>query len=131
MTVFPSPLHGIQINAKQIPDLVPVLAVVAAAAEGDTVITGAARLRLKESDRIATTAALLRDLGGDVEEREDGLVIHGKKTLKGGNACGANDHRIVMSAAVASLICEQPVTISDAEAVKKSYPSFFETAVVG
>ena len=131
VTVSPAPLHGIHIDAKQIPDLVPVLAVVAAAAEGETVITGAARLRLKESDRLATTAAMLRDLGGEVEEREDGLVIRGGKRLVGGRVCGAKDHRIVMSAAVASLLCDGPVTISDKEAINKSYPLFFETAVQG
>ncbi len=129
VTVAPAPLRGIRINAKQIPDLVPVLAVVAAAAEGDTEIVGAARLRLKESDRLATTAAMLRALGGSVEEREDGLLIHGGAPLSGGTVEGAGDHRIVMSAAVAALLCDGPVTITDAEAVKKSYPLFFETAL--
>jgi 3-phosphoshikimate 1-carboxyvinyltransferase len=126
VTVFPSQLHGIRINAAQIPDLVPVLAVVAAAAKGDTEITNAKRLRLKESDRLTTTAAMLRALGGEVEEREDGLLIHGKGGLQGGFVDGANDHRIVMSAAVAALICKESVTVSDAEAVKKSYPAFFD-----
>ncbi len=129
VTVFPAPLHGIEIDAKQIPDLVPVLAVVAAAAEGDTRITGAGRLRIKESDRIATTAALLRSLGGEVEELADGLLIHGGKPLTGGTVSGAGDHRIVMSAAVASLLCSEPVTILGAEAAKKSYPLFFESAI--
>lgn len=129
VTVFPAPLHGIEIDAKQIPDLVPVLAVTAAAAEGDTRITGAARLRIKESDRIATTAALLRNLGGEVEELSDGLLIHGGKPLTGGTVSGAGDHRIVMSAAVAALLCSEPVTILGAEAAKKSYPLFFESAI--
>lgn len=129
VTVFPSKLKGIQIDARQIPDLVPVLAVVAAAAEGDTEITGAARLRLKESDRLATTAAMLRALGGDVEEREDGLLIHGGKPLAGGKVDGAKDHRIVMSAAVAALLCEGEVTVTDTEAVNKSFPAFFENVL--
>jgi 3-phosphoshikimate 1-carboxyvinyltransferase len=129
VTVFPSPLHGIQIDAAQIPDLVPVLAVVAAAAEGETVITGASRLRLKESDRLASTAAMLRALGADVTELSDGLSVRGNKALHGATVEGANDHRIVMSAAVAALLCDSPVTITDAEAVKKSFPSFFETAL--
>ncbi len=129
VTVSPAPLHGIEIDAKQIPDLVPVLAVVAACAKGDTRITGAARLRIKESDRIATTAALLRHLGGSVEELEDGLLIHGGQPLSGGTVSGAGDHRIVMSAAVAALVCQGPVTVLGAEAVKKSYPLFFETAI--
>ena len=130
ITVFPAPLHGIRIDAKQIPDLVPVLAVVACAAQGDTEIVGAARLRIKESDRIATTAALIRDLGGEVEEREDGLLVRGKGRLTGGTVSGAGDHRIVMSAAVAALLCDDPVTIKGADAVKKSFPLFFETALM-
>lgn len=129
VTVSQAPLHGIQIDAKQIPDLVPILAVVAAVAEGDTEITGAARLRLKESDRIATTAAMLRALGGEVEEREDGLLIHGGKPLTGGLVDGAKDHRIVMSAAVAATVCEGEVTITDAQAAAKSFPDFFKIAL--
>ena len=129
VTVSPAPLYGIQIDAKHIPDLVPVLAVVAAVAEGNTEITGAARLRLKESDRLATTAALLRALGGEVEEREDGLLIHGGKPLSGGLVDGAKDHRIVMSAAVAASVCDGDVTITDAQAASKSFPDFFKTAL--
>lgn len=129
ITVSPAPLQGIQIDAKQIPDLVPVLAVVAAAAKGDTEITGAARLRLKESDRLSTTAAMLRALGGEVEEREDGLLIHGGSPLAGGLVDGARDHRIVMSAAVAALLCEGEVIISGTEAADKSFPQFFQTAI--
>ena len=129
VTVHPAPLRGISLDARQIPDLVPVLAVLAAAAKGDTVITGAARLRIKESDRIATTAALLRALGGRVEEKEDGLLIHGTGRLSGGTVDGAGDHRIVMSAAVAALIADGDVTIKGTEACKKSYPAFFENAI--
>jgi 3-phosphoshikimate 1-carboxyvinyltransferase len=128
-TVSPAPLKGIQIDARQIPDLVPVLAVVAAVAEGDTEITGAARLRDKESDRLSTTAAMLRALGGEVEERADGLLIHGGKPLVGGLVNGAKDHRIVMSAAVAASVCEGEVIITDAQAADKSFPSFFKTAI--
>ena len=128
-TVSPSPLKGIQIDARQIPDLVPILAVVAAVAEGDTEITGAARLRLKESDRLSTTAAMLRALGGEVEEREDGLLIHGGKPLAGGLVDGAKDHRIVMSAAVAATVCEGEVIITDAQAAAKSFPDFFKIAL--
>ncbi len=128
-TVSHAPLKGIRIDAKQIPDLVPVLAVVAAVAEGDTEITGAKRLRDKESDRLSTTAAMLRALGGEVEEREDGLLIHGGKVLAGGLVDGAKDHRIVMSAAVAATVCEGEVIITDAQAADKSFPSFFKTAI--
>ncbi|HIW73134.1 MAG TPA: 3-phosphoshikimate 1-carboxyvinyltransferase [Firmicutes bacterium] len=121
-----APLHGIEIDASQIPDLVPVLAVTAALAEGTTRITGAARLRLKESDRLAAVAHCLRLLGGRVEEQADGLTIEGQARLPGGAAVpGCNDHRIVMSMAVAALGCEKPVTITDAGSVRKSWPSFF------
>ncbi len=126
VTVFPAPLHGIEIQAQDIPDLVPVLAVVAAAAQGETRITGAARLRMKESDRIETVCALLRALGGKADALDDGLCIYGCGSLCGGVANGANDHRIVMSAAVAALICQKPLVIRGAEAVAKSYPGFFD-----
>jgi 3-phosphoshikimate 1-carboxyvinyltransferase len=106
-----------------------VLAVVAAVAEGDTEITGAKRLRDKESDRLSTTAAMLRAIGGEVEEREDGLLIHGGKPLAGGLVDGAKDHRIVMSAAVAATVCEGEVIITDAQAADKSFPAFFKTAI--
>lgn len=125
VTVSPAPLHGINIDAKQIPDLVPILAVIAATAAGKTVISGAARLRLKESDRIATTAALLRALGGSVEENDDGLVVEGA-SLTGGLVEGANDHRIVMSGAIAALVAQGDVTVTNVDAVAKSYPRFFE-----
>ena len=129
-TVSPAPLRGIDIDARQIPDLVPILAVVAASATGTTRITGAARLRIKESDRIATTASLLRALGAEVVETEDGMVICGGKPLHGGTVEGAGDHRIVMSAAVASLATAGPVTINGTEAVAKSYPLFFDDVIL-
>ena len=122
-TVSPGPLTAIDIDASAIPDLVPVLAVVAAAAEGTTRITNAGRLRIKESDRIQTVLAMLRQLGADAEETADGLIIHGGKALRGGTVDSANDHRIAMAAAVASTRC--PVTVEGAEAVKKSYPAFW------
>lgn len=124
VTVSPGALRGIEIDARDIPDLVPVLAVTAAAAEGETRVTGAKRLRLKESDRIASTSALLRALGAQVRETEDGLVITGGG-LRGGTVDSCGDHRIAMAAATASCACAQPVTIRGAEAVAKSYPDFF------
>ncbi len=125
-TVSPGKLQGITMDASAIPDLVPVLSVVAAAAEGTTYITGAGRLRLKESDRLASVSAMLRALGGEVEEREDGLVIHGGKLLSGGTVDSWNDHRIAMSAAVAACLCRGSVTVAGANAVEKSYPRFWE-----
>ena len=107
------------------PDLMPILAAVAAALPGkETRITGAARLRIKESDRITAMAQTIRALGGNAEELPDGLVIHGTK-LKGGTVDGQNDHRVVMSAAIAATACEKTVTILGAEAVNKSYPHFW------
>ena len=119
-------LRGIEIDASQIPDLVLVLAAVAALAEGTTVIRNAARLRLKESDRLAATAQCLALLGGRVEERPDGLVIQGIPRLKGGRVPGWNDHRIVMSMAVAALGCKEAVEVTDPHSVEKSWPGFFE-----
>ncbi len=119
-----SVLHGVTIDATDIPDLVPVLAIAAAYAEGETVIKGAARLRLKESDRIASVCGMLKALGVSCKETAEGMVIQGGG-LKGGVVDACNDHRIAMSAAVASLVCQEPVTIVGAQAVEKSYPDFF------
>ncbi|MBR3474856.1 MAG: 3-phosphoshikimate 1-carboxyvinyltransferase [Oscillospiraceae bacterium] len=119
-------LRGQEIDAGPIPDLIPVLSVLAAGARGVTRIRNAGRLRLKESDRLRTTADLLRDLGGSAEELEDGLVIRGSGALRGGRAKSAGDHRIAMSAAVAACLCGEPVTLDGAECVEKSYPRFWE-----
>jgi 3-phosphoshikimate 1-carboxyvinyltransferase len=119
-------MHDLEIDASQIPDLIPVLSVVASVSGGDTRIINAGRLRLKESDRIESTFDMLSSLGADIRMTEDGLLIRGKKKLNGGTIDAAGDHRIVMSAAVAASVCENPVTIIGAEAVNKSYPSFFE-----
>lgn len=116
---------GGALDVSDTPDLLPVLSAVAAAMPGKTTrFTGAARLRIKESDRIAAMAEAIRALGGEAEEQTDGLTVHGKK-LTGGVVDGKNDHRIVMSAAVAATVCLGPVTILGAEAVNKSYPGFW------
>ena len=126
ITVKKKALSGCEIDASGIPDLIPVLSVVAAAAEGETRIINAARLRLKESDRLSATAQLLRSLGGSVTELPDGLVINGTGKLSGGTVDSFNDHRIAMSAAVASCICTAPVTVLNPECTNKSFPSFWE-----
>ena len=118
-------LYGIDINAENIPDLVPVIAVVASGANGTTRISGASRLRIKESDRLQTTYEMLHNLGADIEILDDGFLIHGKNKLSGGVVSSYNDHRIAMSAAVASVICENEVTVLCADATKKSYPDFW------
>jgi len=126
VTVSKGKLRGIEIDAKDIPDLVPILSVIAAAAEGTTVIRNAGRLRAKESDRLASVSALLRALGAKADETEDGLVIHGSAAFFGGEVLSYGDHRIVMSAAIAATVCAEPVIIHGAEAVNKSYPGFFD-----
>ena len=115
-----------EINAAQIPDLVPILAVAASVAEGESRIYGAARLRLKESDRIKTVCDLLSALGGDVTETPDGLFIRGVSSLRGGVVNAAGDHRIAMSGAVAATVCREATLVVGAESVAKSYPAFWE-----
>jgi len=119
-------LSGIEINAENIPDMVPALAVTAALAEGVTVIKGAERLRIKECDRLAAMADGLSKLGAEIKETKDGLIIKGAKALHGGEVEGYNDHRIVMSLAVAGAFADGDVIISDMESISKSYPGFFE-----
>lgn len=125
VTVTGSALHGIEINAKDIPDLVPILAVVASAAEGKTVIKNAGRLRLKESDRLVAVSQTLSSLGAEIFVTPDGLNITGQKQLKGGRIHSFGDHRIAMMAAVASAVCRDAVIIENAESVNKSYPGFY------
>ena len=127
ITVKKNKLMGTMVNGGDIPDLVPIVSVVGAMCDkGVTHIVNASRLRLKESDRIATTEALLSKVGAAVSETDDGLVVWGENELIGGRVEGANDHRIVMSAAILSCLCSIPVDIYGAEAIEKSYPHFFE-----
>jgi len=125
-TVAPGKLRGIDIDAENTPDLVPVLAAVASVAEGKTTIRKAGRLRIKESDRLRAITAVLSSLGADITETEDGLIITGKKKLSGGEIDSYGDHRIAMTAAILSSVCSSGVLIKNAEAVNKSYPGFFE-----
>lgn len=120
-----SQLYGITIDASQIPDLVPVLAVAAALAKGTTVIKNAERLKIKESDRLFETAARLQAFGIDAKETADGLIIKGSAP-HGADITSANDHRIVMAFSVLSSVAEGVSTISDPLAINKSYPKFFE-----
>ena len=115
-----------EIDVSGCPDLLPPLAVMAAVRSGTTRFVNAARLRMKESDRLATVHQLLTALGGRSEEGADFLTVHGVPALAGGTVDGANDHRIVMAAAIAATACSGPVTILGAQAVSKSYPDFFE-----
>jgi len=126
VTVSGGKLRGIEIDAKDIPDLVPILAVIGAVAEGTTVIRNARRLRTKESDRLAAISAALRALGANADETADGLVIHGSAVFNGGEVSSRGDHRIAMSAAIVATVCAEPVVIHGAEAVNKSYPGFID-----
>ena len=125
VTVRRGTLRGVTIDARPIPDLIPVLSVLAALAEGETVIEHAGRLRLKESDRLTSTAAMLSALGGQVTELPEGLRIQGVSQLAGGTVEACNDHRIAMAAAVAAGGCRGNVIVRGSECVNKSYPDFW------
>ncbi len=120
-----APLKAVDIDVSDIPDLLPILSVAAASADGRTRLYNAARLRLKESDRLSTTFAMITALGGKAEEFNDELCVIGS-ALSGGTVEGANDHRIVMSATVASLLTKNAVTVTDSHSINKSWPSFFD-----
>jgi 3-phosphoshikimate 1-carboxyvinyltransferase len=114
-----------ELDMHDCPDLVPVLAAAAACAPGMTHFTQAGRLRLKESDRLASTQAALAALGADIQVTYDGLLIRGQKQLQGGESTSFGDHRICMALVAASLKCEHPVLIRSAEVARKSYPSLY------
>ena len=126
ITVTNKEMKGIRIDASQIPDLVPALCVAGAAAEGKTVIYNAARLRMKESDRLAVMTECLQKLGVEVEEGEDELIITGGCDPSEEVVIDSQgDHRIVMAMAIAAVSLGVDIVIENAEAVNKSYPSFF------
>ena len=129
--MLPSSLHGTVVDAADIPDLVPVLSVVAANAEGKTEFINAGRLRLKESDRIAAIEDMLGRLGVRTESTENTLTVYGGYHLDKITETpipfeSFNDHRIVMSSAVAATTAPVPVLLTGAGAVSKSYPDFFK-----
>jgi len=115
-----------EIDVSNIPDLVPILSICAALRTGTTRIYNIKRLRRKESDRIATIRAMLHALGCSAQASDDALLIHGTGEIRGGIVDGANDHRIVMAAAIAASSAQDAVTITGADAVAKTYPHFFE-----
>lgn len=125
VTVWRSSLKAAEVDCSDIPDIVPVLCVAATAAEGVSVFKNIQRLRAKESDRVQSTAEMILKLGGKIEFDENTIRVTGC-TLTGGEVSSFNDHRIAMSAAVASLICSDSVIIDGAEAVGKSYGDFYE-----
>ncbi len=120
-------MHGIRIDAREIPDLVPILAVLCAFCPGESLIYNAGRLRMKESDRLTATASELEHMGARIQEGEDFLKVVGSEVLYGTTVSSWNDHRIAMAAAIAACRAEGEVLITGAkEAVTKSYPDFFE-----
>lgn len=118
--------HPILVDAENIPDLVPVLAVLACGAKGKSVLKNVERLRYKESNRIQTTIGLINSLGGYAYEEGDSIIIDGKGKLSGGVVKTQSDHRIAMSGAIASIICSGDVFIDNEKVVSKSYVGFFE-----
>ncbi len=124
-----TPMRGIELTAQDVPSMVdelPLVALLCAFAEGESRITGAGELRVKESDRIRTTAELIRNIGGDVEELPDGFIIRGKKKLRGGDIDSYLDHRIAMTGAVALLASENGGNVHRPECCAISFPDFFE-----
>lgn len=122
----PAGLKGCEVSVAQTPDMVPVLAAAMALADGSSLITNAERLKIKESDRLRTVYDFLSKLDADITYAGEGLSLTGKPALCGGEISSHNDHRIAMAAAVASCGCKGAVTITGAEAVRKSYPDFFK-----
>ena len=120
-----SALHGIEINAADIPDMVPALSVVAANANGKTVIKNIERLRIKESDRVFSIVSNLERAGVKAKATDNEIIIEGAE-IKGAELDGFNDHRIVMAFSVLALNAEGKTVITDAQSINKSYPSFFE-----
>lgn len=128
LRVRSSELRGVEISGEMIPnvqDEIPVLSLAACFARGTTVIRDAQELRVKESDRLHTTARELSRLGAHIRETEDGLVIEGSGVLKGGGCRSYGDHRLAMTLGVAGLLAQDQVTISGAEVVDVSYPGFW------
>ena len=127
LTIRHSRLHGTRVRGDLVPRMIdefPVLAVAAACAEGPTVVSGAAELRSKESDRITALCEELCRLGVDIAEHPDGFTLTGGTAPRGGTASASGDHRLAMSLAVAGLAARQPVTVQGAEMINESFPGF-------
>jgi 3-phosphoshikimate 1-carboxyvinyltransferase len=127
LDVAAGPLVGTVVEPSEVPlaiDELPLVALLGCFAEGETVVTGAAELRVKESDRIATVVDGLRGLGADIEATEDGFVVRGTGSLHGGTIPAHGDHRLAMLGAVAGLASTEGVTVDGMEAAAVSYPGF-------
>lgn len=126
VTVTQSKLEAIELDMGNIPDLFPITAVLAATASGETRLYGAPQLRFKESDRISHTASMLKNMGAQITETEDGCIIRGVTQLHGSWIDPVDDHRLMMAASIASLVSEGPMTIKDGECHMISYPNFLK-----
>ena len=128
--IRPSHLRAIRLDGALIPNIIdeiPILALLATQAEGRTVIADAGELRVKESDRIRSIVTNLQALGASVIERPDGMLIEGSTRLSGGQVDSFGDHRIAMTMAIAGLLAENPVTITDTACIQTSFPGFVQT----
>lgn len=121
-----SGLRGADIDARHVPDLVPIVVALASRAEGDTIIRGVKRLRYKESNRIDALVQALGRMGARIRAEEDAIVISGKSSTKGSEVDPMGDHRIAMTCSVLALVSDGETVINDAECVSKSYPSFYD-----
>jgi 3-phosphoshikimate 1-carboxyvinyltransferase len=129
LEVAHGPLTGTTVTPDEVPlaiDELPLVALLGCFAEGETIVTGAHELRLKESDRIATVVDGLNALGGDLEATEDGFVVRGTGGLRGGTIHSHGDHRLAMLGAIAGLASREGVTVEGMEAAEVSYPAFAE-----
>lgn len=126
ITVIPKDLKASFIDAHDIPDLIPILSVLAAAAKGTTKIINYERLRIKESDRVEAIKTMLLNFGVSIEEKNDTLFITGTTDFKEATNDSVNDHRMAMSTAIASIRAKGPVTITDPYSITKSYPDFYQ-----
>jgi len=122
-----SKTKGTTIDISDCPDLGPIISLLACLSEGTTHIKNISRLRIKESDRVQSTVSTLKKLGANITSSESEITIKGTSSLKGGVTLDShNDHRIAMMISIAALVCEKEVTLTNANAVTKSYPGFFD-----
>lgn len=126
VTAISGHLTGCDIDLGMTPDLFPITAVLLATAEGDSRLYGAPQLKYKESNRIETVVNMVNAIGGSAKATDDGCIIHGKPRLEGGRIVHRGDHRLMMCAAIASLICDGPVEMDDVECCAVSYPDFID-----
>lgn len=126
VTALPSELRAFECSVKDCPDIAPLLVIAALSADGTSRVKDVSRLRWKESNRVEETVKLAVLSGGKVYDDEDDIVIEGGKELTGGKEFFCDDHRIAMCAAVAAVLCREPITLTGEECVKKSCPGFFE-----